>query len=271
MMGPWRVAQVVMWWSSPSPYLDGLLPGIGGTPVAGVEVGPAGISFLVDVGHPVPTGPGTVELLDVQVLVIAAEVGDAPGHPVVVAEVRKAGHPGYGQADDVPLGAGHMALVIDVGGVQGAVGVAGQQGLAGSGAVAGQGPAVAAAVRLVQQVDAPPPRPSVPPGSSPVHPRSGCPGAGFEAGRAGSPGPAGMPVPVPVPAPNCARQVLDSKTAHEDVAHLEYHQAVPRLPGFGFNAGYGVFHGEGAFSGGRFNPGVDTGGVGIHQLCGYVR
>ena len=123
--------------------------------MAGVEVVPAGIIILVDVGHTVHADAGRVKFLDVQVLVIAAEVGDAPGHLVVVAEVGEAGHAGDGQADYVPLRAGDVALVVDVGSVQRPVGVAGQQGLAGGGALAGQRPTVAAAVRLVEQVDRP--------------------------------------------------------------------------------------------------------------------
>ena len=250
-----------------APDLDGLLPGVGGTPVAGVEVGPAGISILVDVGHAVHPGTGSVKFLDIQVLVVPAEVGDAPGHLVVVAEVGEAGHAGDGQADDVPFGAGDVALVVDVGGVQGAVGIAGQQGLAGGGVVAGQGPAIAAAVRLVEQVD-------------------GC-GAGNQfrqvvvqfalvaAARGQDLKLAGLiargqqgrlfrpQFPHQLGAPG-----LGFEDAHKDVAHLEDHQAVPGLPGLGVYAGNGVFDGEITLGGGGFNPGVDAGGVGVHQLAG---
>ena len=95
---------------------------------------------------------GVVEQLDVQVLVVGGGMGHAPGHPLIVPEVRKAGHADEGVADHVEGVAGQVVLVIDAGRIQAPVAVAGQQPLAGGGTVRPDGPRVGPAVHLADEI-----------------------------------------------------------------------------------------------------------------------
>src|SRR5919199_1494689 len=83
------------------------------------------------------------EALQVEVLVVGAGVGDAPGDARVVGEVGEGGDAGEGVADDVELRAGEVVLVVDVRHVGRAVRVAGHQRLARGGATAVDRPVVA--------------------------------------------------------------------------------------------------------------------------------
>ena len=91
----------------------------------------------------VAVGTATLEAFDEEVLIIGHRVRHAPCHAGVVAEVRQAGHAGEAQADGVPLGAGEMVLVVDVGHVEAPVGIARDERPAARRAGAAERPAVA--------------------------------------------------------------------------------------------------------------------------------
>ena len=61
----------------------------------------------------------------------------------VVAEVRQARHAGEAQPDGVPLGAGEVVLVVDVGHVEGPVRITSDERLAARRAAAAERPVVA--------------------------------------------------------------------------------------------------------------------------------
>src|SRR5262249_57859295 len=79
---------------------DFLGPGRGGQPFTAVEVARR---FC------------RVELLDVQVVDVGHGVGDAPGHVLVVPEVREPGDAGHGEADRVELIAAQVHLRVHAG------------------------------------------------------------------------------------------------------------------------------------------------------------
>ncbi len=237
-----------------APHLDRFLENLGPPPLAPVQI----------IGR-----VGILEPFQVQVLVVGAGMGDAPSRPFGVAEMGKAGYAGDCQPYHVKLGAGDMALVINVWRVQGAVRVAGQKRLAAGGTVAGNHPAIAAAGGFPQVVEG---------GSSPAQfGQAGIrrPGIGCSrrqdlqlAGRIARGQGSGLF------RPQLANQLrlpyLGLKHAHQDVAHLENYQAVPGLPGFRAQAGDGILNRQRACGGRGLDVGVDSPGVSVQHLTGMV-
>ena len=93
------------------------------------------------------------EILDVEVLVIGAGVGDAPRDVLVVAEVRKARTSGKGQADYVEVGTGDMVLIVNVWRIEPPVRVSRHQRLAGRRPRAVHRPVVGAAIVVLEPFD----------------------------------------------------------------------------------------------------------------------
>src|SRR5579875_1222904 len=84
-----------------------------------------------------------VELLDVEVFDIGAEIGKAPGDALIMTDdhVR---HAGQGDAGNVEVAGSEVGLVPDIGKGEGQVHIVRQQRLAGSGMGAGNDPVVGA-------------------------------------------------------------------------------------------------------------------------------
>ncbi len=210
-----------------APYFDGLVVEFQGEPLVVELVG---------------WGSAGSQALQVEVLVVRTGVGDAPCHAVVMPEMREARDTGEGKADDVEIGAGDVVLVVDVGGIEGAMGVACQNGRAGCGAWACQHPVVAAHFDCLHGLD---------------------PSLGFAqevgdaidysfvflAGRhydqlallvAGAQGGHFF-------GPDLTEQFgtpqLLLENSHEDVANLEHTQGIVGAPGFGGGLEYLVFDG----------------------------
>jgi hypothetical protein len=92
-------------------------------------------------------GTGAAGVFDVDVLDGGAEVGEAPGYVVVVADDDE-GNAGEGDAGDVEIAGGggglEVGLVPDAGDGVGQVHIVGEEGLAGGGVGAGDDPVVGA-------------------------------------------------------------------------------------------------------------------------------
>ncbi len=99
--------------------------------------------------------PGPLELLQVQVLRVGVGVGDRPGHPAVVTEVREPGQPWEGRADHVEVRAGQLALPVHVGGLERPVRVVAQHGRAVRGPGRADRPRVRAGLGLGQEPQVP--------------------------------------------------------------------------------------------------------------------
>ena len=112
---------------------------------------------LLDEGHVAPlahvlvlVGVVGVDLLDVEVLHVGADVGDAPGDAVVVAD-DDAGDAGEAETGHIPAGRVQADLVPDRRHLDAQVRIVGQQGQAGGGVLAGDDPVVAAQEGAVAQ------------------------------------------------------------------------------------------------------------------------
>ena len=87
-------------------------------------------------------------MFDVDVLDFGAEVGEAPGDVVVVADDDE-GCAGERDAGDVEAGGFEVGLVPDAGDVVGEVHVVREEGLAGGGVGAGDDPVVGAGEAVI--------------------------------------------------------------------------------------------------------------------------
>ena len=215
---------------------------------------------------PVAAGPiqrrvGIVELLQIQILVIAVGVRNRPCHPPVMPKVRKARHAGKRHPNHIKAVARQMILIIDARRIQPPMAVPGQYRPAGSGMLPGNNPRVGTAVRLSDSVELGGLRQHLrqPVGSGAVimrprrHDNRLPRRVGwkqrrrpFRPQRRHQPGAPGFAL----------------KHPHKDVPHLVNRQAVPGLPGFGRNPDDGVLGGQRRRAA---DKSVDAGGISVQH------